>query len=128
MHTIPTLQDAGVRPGGAARVVRAVPLFFPDVSCVYTVYLEHSQGALERNPHPIKAIVEFIVEFVQGLVQHKRFEQGRQIMALGRHKARASSRREITLHKAHRDPVLPIGRPWLEPAHILWACPYKRKQ
>src|SRR5215471_16373905 len=90
--------------------------------------LEQSQGALERNPHPIKAIVELIVEFVQGLVQHERFEQGRQITGLGRYKALSSSRREIALHKAHRDPVLPKGCPRLESAQIFWARPGKRKQ
>src|SRR5262249_26872796 len=100
----------------------------PDTSRVCTMDLEQSQGALERNPHPIEAIVELIVEFVQCLVQHERFEQGRQITALGRYKARSSSRREIALHKAHRDPVLPKSCPWLEPAHIFWARPCKRKQ
>jgi hypothetical protein len=71
-----------------------------DALGVCTVDLKQSQGALEWNPHPIEAIVEFIVEFVQGLVQHERFEQDCQLTALGRHKAGASRRRKIALHKA----------------------------
>jgi hypothetical protein len=64
------------------------------------VDLKQSQGALEWNPHPIEAIVKFIVEFVQGLVQHERFEQDRQITALRGYKARSSSCCKIALHKA----------------------------
>src|SRR2546426_9203357 len=75
---------------------------------------EERDDALERDGHPIGAVVELVGQLVERLLEEERVEEDRPLLAIARQERRAIDRRPGSAQEGGCDPHVPVPRPAVE--------------
>src|SRR5947208_17118017 len=76
--------------------------------------LDESENSAQRNTDPIRAVIQFVGDFVESLVQEKCVEKKFSFLSPGREKGGISGRFKIAPEIGGTDPRIPKSRPRLD--------------
>src|SRR4029453_16357163 len=80
--------------------------------------LKELEDAPERDTHPVGAVVDLVVQLVEGFVEHEKAEEGVTLSRIGRQEHGVARDVEVAAQKCTRRPRLPEPPPRFEPREL----------